>query len=84
MAKTVKVKIHPAAMRQLLTSPEVELDLLNRADNIALAAGPGMEVDSASGPSRARAMVWTGDIDAMLAEARDRVLTRAIDAGRHT
>ena len=32
--------------------------------------------------TRARAIVFTGDAEAMRAEAKDRVLTQAIDAGR--
>lgn len=82
MAK-VKIKLNNAAMRQLLRSEEVQNDLGDRADNIAMAAGPGMEVEVKTGRTRARAMVWTGDFDAIRAEATDRVLTQAIDAGRH-
>jgi hypothetical protein len=41
-----------------------------------------METESSTGPNRARASVWTATREAMEAEAKDRALTRAIDAGR--
>jgi hypothetical protein len=50
---------------------------------MATAAGLGFESDSDVGQNRARAAVWTGTIEAMVAEATDRALTRSIDAGRH-
>ena len=77
-----KVKVDSGAVRRLLQSPEVRADLERRAHAIAAAAGPGMEVDSEVGPTRARASVRTATRDAVLAEAKDRALTRAIDAGR--
>ncbi len=71
-----------AGIRELLKSPMVQRDLRARAQRIANAAGPGMEVRTDVGRNRARAAVVTADVDAMLAEATDRKLTRAIDAGR--
>ncbi len=41
-----------------------------------------MAVDSDVGRTRARAWVWTDTIEAMVAEATDRRLTRALDGGR--
>lgn len=78
----VKVVINRAGVRQLLQSPEVRADLERRANAIAAAAGDGMEADSAVGPTRARASVRTATHDAVVAEATDRTLTRALDAGR--
>lgn len=70
-------------MRDLLRSDGVRADLIARARRVAAAAGPGMEVDTDDeGRNRARVTVWTATIEAMVAEARDRSLTRAIDAAR--
>lgn len=69
-------------MKGLLRSPEVRADLEARARRIAAAAGPGMEVDVEVGAKRARASVRTATYEAMRAEATDRALSRALDAGR--
>lgn len=78
----MRVKLNRTGVRQLLQSPEIQGDLTRRARAIATAAGPGFEVISGPGATRARAMVVTDTFDAMLAEARDRALSRSIDAGR--
>jgi hypothetical protein len=78
----VRIVLNRRGVRELLRSPEILRDLEQRARRIAAAAGPGHEVDSQVGPNRARASVRTDTIDAMLGEATDRDLTRAIDAGR--
>ena len=57
-------------------------DLQARARRIAAAAGEGMEVDYAVGARRARASVRTASFAAMRAEAKNRALSRALDAGR--
>ena len=82
MAARVRVKLNSAGVRRLLQSPEVLADLVRRAESIAAAAGPGMEVDSEIGPTRARASVRTATPEAVEAEAESRALTRAIDGGR--
>lgn len=76
------VKLVSAGMRELLRSNEVLGDLDRRAKAIAAAAGPGMASSSTRGRRRALAMVWTDTLEAMVAEARDRKLTIALDAGR--
>lgn len=81
MAK-MKIVLNRRGLRQLLQSSEVRSDIERRAQNIANAAGPGHEIDSEIGPNRARASVRTDTVDAMIAEATGRTLTRAIDAGR--
>lgn len=71
--------------RQLMRSPGVVAQLSDRADRIADAAGGGfvVDVDLESGRRRTpRASVRTGTFEARLAESRDHVLERAIDAGR--
>lgn len=76
------VKLDRKAVRELLQSKEVLDDLERRADNIREAAGDGFEWDSEIGPTRARAAVYTADLQGMRAEATERALTKAIDAGR--
>lgn len=82
MPTNVIVKMNHSGSRALLRSFEIQADLKWRAERIADAAGPGMEVRVRGGRQRARASVTTSTIEARRAEARDRVLTRAIDAGR--
>lgn len=77
-----ELKISHAGIRALLRSPGVLADLERRAQAIAAQAGPGMEVSSELGPNRARASVITATTEARVAEATDRALTAAIDAGR--
>ena len=77
-----RIELNSAGVRELLRSPEVRADLDSRARAIAAAAGEGMESDSQVGKGRARATVWTDTVEAMEAEATERALTRAIDAGR--
>lgn len=81
MAK-VRIVLKRRGVRDLLRSFGVQADLERRAENIAAAAGPGHEAESEVGPNRARASVRTDTVEAMLAEASTRSLTRAIDAGR--
>ena len=78
----VRVVLNRAAVRALLRSPEVKADLERRARSISAAAGPGNEVESEVGINRARAAVVTETVEAMLNEAKNRTLTRALDAGR--
>jgi hypothetical protein len=77
-----QVKLDPQGIRDLLRSQEVLRDLERRARNIASAAGEGMEVDAEIGKNRARASVRTATLEARIAEASDRTLTKSLDAGR--
>ena len=70
------------AITELLKSPEVQADLARRAGAIAAAAGEGHRVETEVGANRARAAVITDTHEARRREARDRNLTRSIDAGR--
>jgi len=65
-----------------MKSDGVKADLERRARLIAAAAGPGHRVEVEVGRNRARAAVITDTIPAMIAEGRDRNLSRALDAGR--
>lgn len=78
----LKIKMNPSGSQAVLRSPGVIADLERRAANIADAAGPGHSVDSQDGPHRSRAAVITRTEEAKAAEAKDRNLTRAFDAGR--
>jgi hypothetical protein len=82
------VFLNRKGVRDLLRSSEVLDDLGRRAEAIEAAANsaagePGaFEWDVDVGATRARASVRTASIEGMIAEARDRALTRSIDAGR--
>lgn len=77
-----RIKLNHKGVRALLRSPQVLADLERRARAIAAAAGPGHRVESGVGRNRARAAVVTETPEARHAEATERNLTRAIDAGR--
>jgi len=83
MASRVRIVLNRRGMRELLRSPEVLADLKRRAEQIAAAAGDGMEPSAMVGKNRARASVITATPSARRAEAVTRALTRAIDAGRN-
>lgn len=76
------IEINAQGMRDILRSEGVRKDLDARARRVAAAAGPGMEASSTIGRRRAMAMVRTATPRARNGEAKDRRLTRAIDAGR--
>lgn len=89
MAKSIRIQLNKAGIISLLQSPEVQADLRARANRIADAAGGAtenagddFEVDVTTNRDRAVAFVRTVTHEARLAEAEDRALTRAIDAGR--
>lgn len=76
------IKIDKKGVEQLLRSPEVEADIKARAQRIASAAGAGHSVTTFQGTDRVRAHVATDTPEAMEAEATERRLSNAIDAGR--
>lgn len=85
VVKGMRIKLNRAGIRELLTSEKVASDLQRRAEKIASAAGGaevGFEAVKTGGPARARSIVITTTHEAKNREARDRTLTRAIDAGR--
>lgn len=77
-----KIELNAATVRTLLKSDGVKADLERRAKAIAAAAGDGFEVATRDGKNRIHVEVQTATPEAMLAEAQDKRLTRAIDAGR--
>lgn len=78
----VRVKMNSKGARAVLRSEEVRADLARRAGRIAAAAGVGFAADSSVGANRARAAAYTASARAARAEAKDKRLTRALDAGR--
>ncbi len=82
MAGNMRIKINRAGVVALLTSPEVFADLTRRGNAIAAAAGDGVEAQTTRNRDRAVVFVRTETFEARKAEATDRSLTRAIDAGR--
>jgi hypothetical protein len=82
VATKVRIEMNSAGFRALLRSQPVLDDLARRADAIAAAAGEGFEADARVGANRARASVRTATAEARRAEAVDKALTSAIDAGR--
>ena len=78
-----RIKVNPQTVDWYLKGGGgVAADLQSRARRIAAAAGEGMEVDYAVGARRARASVRTASVPARRAEAKNRALSRALDAGR--
>jgi hypothetical protein len=82
-------------MRIELNSPEISRllraegpyegvgeDLVRRGRAIADAAGDGFEVESFTGANRFRVIVFAATDEARRTEATERVLVRAMDAGR--
>lgn len=84
MASKFRLQIHPEGFNEARKDPRVQGDLDRRAEAIAAAAGGGEDFVAHSSPTstRARSVVITATVDGMLAEATDRALTRALDAGR--
>lgn len=78
----VRIVLNRQGVNALLHDAGVQADLRARAENVAQAAGDGMEVTEAGDQNRARYVVVTATAEAMRGEALDRRLTRAIDAAR--
>lgn len=82
MATRMRLEFNYPGFDQLRKSDPVRAELRRRANLIAAEAGEGFEVTEHVGPHRARASVRAATWDAKRAEATDKVLTRALDAGR--
>lgn len=82
----IRIEIDRAEVaKQLLKSPEMAAIVAAKCAAIAAKAGANggtFSHDVRVGPNRLHGMVWTEDFPAMELEATQRVLTRAIDAGR--
>lgn len=89
---SVLIKVHSKGADEILNGrgdARLKAELQRKVDAIASRACALSGLPSGSfvggveqGRSRLRGYVVTATADAMVAEARDRVLTRALDAGR--
>jgi ubiquinone/menaquinone biosynthesis C-methylase UbiE len=81
---SVRVEMNSAGAKALLQSTEVRMDLERRGRAIAAAAGgqPDFVVETRNGAARTRVVVVTDTYEGRLAEANERALSNAIDAGR--
>ena len=92
MASGIKVTLNSAGARAILTSSAVRADLMARAERIAARANGMVSADEmrndafmasdASGPSRARAHVYTASPHGINAQNKSNVLLKSLDAGR--
>lgn len=76
------IKINSAGVKALLNDAGVLADLEARGERIAAAAGDGVETNTVRGKDRPSVFIRTETNAARAAEAEDRALTRAINAGR--
>jgi hypothetical protein len=81
MANSIRFVANKAGIGELLKSAELQAVLMGKAQAVAAAAGPGHDVLNTT-TKRARATVMTKTVEAMIAEATDHTLTRAINAAR--
>lgn len=84
MADGFRFDIEVSGFDEFRRSQAVNDALVAAGQRIAEAAGgaPDFEVEQRMSKSRARVLVRTATPDGMRAEATDRALTRALDAGR--
>ena len=80
--KRTRVKFNYDGFNAVRRSAGVDADLERRAGRVAAAAGEGFEVRRTINPGRVGYLVYADTLEAMEAEATDKALTRAIDAGR--
>lgn len=82
MTNDVKVKLKIRGINALMTSAPVVSAVAQRAKRIAAAAGEGFEATVVPHKWTARAFVRPVTREAKEREAREKVLNRALDAGR--
>lgn len=82
MGAIAKIEWNLPGFTQILRSQAVFDDLAARAQRIADAAGDGFEPHTSVYPTRAASIVVAATYAARRAESVDKVLTKAIDAGR--
>lgn len=78
----VRVKLKIRGINQVMTSRGATDEVASRAQRIARAAGPNFEAVVKPHKHTARAYVRPANREGAEQEARDKTLTRAIDAGR--
>lgn len=77
MAKS-RIKWRNPGFRELRLSPEALEMVEAHADDVAAKAGAGYEASAVYGKNRARASVITADFEAILDNARNNTLIRAL------
>lgn len=77
-----QVTLNEKGVGELLKSDRMLAEMAKRGERVAKAAGPGFESSAIVGRTRARAQIRARTFKAELAERKDKVLTRAIDAAR--
>lgn len=82
MAVKVRLEFLPEGFSAILNAKATQDDALRRAEAIAGEAGEGFTASTWTGRTRVFAGVRAVTMDARRAEAVDKVLTAAIDAGR--
>lgn len=82
--KSMRIEVHSAAVVALLQGAELAADLAGRGERIAAAAGGDGDFEVTTTTNRDRTVVFvrTATAKGRQAEAEDRALSRAIDAGR--
>lgn len=83
--KLSQLKMNNAGAREILNSPSVQSDLLNRVSRIKAKAeatdGSTYDADVRSGKNRAHAMVKTTDMKSIISNRKRNTLLKSLDAG---
>lgn len=79
---TVRVTLKLRGINAVMTSPGVTAEVISRAKKIQQAAGENFKVNVSPHKYTARAFVVSANAEGAVEEARDKRLTRSIDAGR--
>lgn len=82
MANKVNVRLKLKGLNALMTSPPVVSEVVRRAQKIRDAAGDDFEMNVVPHRYTARAYVRAANFEGAKREARDKVLTRALNAAR--
>lgn len=80
---TVRLVVHSSVVRdQLLNGTATKRELLKGAEKMAAAAGEGVVARETHGRRRARVVVDTETVEAIVSESQDGTLSAAINAAR--
>ena len=82
MAQKVRVRLKLRGINELMTGRGATAAVVSRAQAIQRAAGPDFEVNVVPHRYTARAFIRPAKAEGAKREARDKVLTRALNAGR--
>lgn len=82
MAQNVRVRLKLRGVNEVMTGPGATSAVVRRAQAIQQAAGADFEVNVVPHQYTARAFIRPANFEGAKKEAQDKVLTRALDAGR--